>query len=70
MTTARKVTRKTRSDAGTTRTVKPKFMEERQQKVQSKPIVPMNDKQREYIELINEKNELIKMLENIKKSIK
>lgn len=59
MVTQRKVTRKTRSDAGTTRTVKPKFMEERQQKVQSKPIVPMNDKQREYIDLINEKNVIV-----------
>ena len=59
MVTQRKVTRRARSDAGTTRTVKPKFMEERQQKVQSKPIIPMNDKQREYIDLINEKNVIV-----------
>lgn len=45
-------------DAWTTRTVKPKF-EERQQQVQSAPIVPMNDKQREYIELIHEKNVIV-----------
>ena len=54
-----KTTRKTRSDAGTSRTVKPKFLEERQQKVQAKPLVPMNDRQRDYIDLILDKSVVV-----------
>lgn len=52
---AAKTTRKTRSDAGTTRVVKDKFLEERKQHVQAKPLVPLNKRQQEYIELLSEK---------------
>ncbi len=52
---AAKTTRKTRSDAGTTRVVKDKFLEERQQQVQAKPLVALNRRQQEYIELLGEK---------------
>lgn len=55
MTTARKQTRKSRAENGEQRVVKDKFLEERKQRIQSKPLVAMNDKQREYIHLINEK---------------
>lgn len=52
--------RKTRSDKaeiGTARIVKDKFMEQRQTRV--KPLVAMNRKQQEYIDLLNDKNIII-----------
>jgi len=52
--------RKTRADKaeiGTARIVKDKFMEQRQTKV--KPLVAMNRKQQEYIDLLNDKNIVI-----------
>ena len=59
MVTQRKVTRKNKADSGTTRVVKDKFLEERKLKVQAKPLVPMNDRQREYIQLIEDKAVII-----------
>lgn len=51
-----RATRKTRSDAGTTRTVKPKFQEEREESVKAKPLVALNRRQQEYIELLQTKD--------------
>ncbi len=36
------------------RTIKPKFGEQREEQINSRPLVPLNDKQRTYIHLINE----------------
>lgn len=36
------------------RTIKPKFAEQREEKINSRPLVPLNDKQRTYVHLINE----------------
>lgn len=55
MAVARKMTRSKKADAGGTRVVKDKFLDERKVKIQSKPLVPMNDRQREYIQLIEDK---------------
>lgn len=52
---ARKVTRKRKEDNGIPRAVKPKFLEERAERVQSKPLKPMNEKQKRYIELLTDK---------------
>lgn len=59
MVTARKQTRRTKAEQGGTRVVKDKFLDERQQKVQAKPLVPMNQRQREYIELLHDKSIVI-----------
>lgn len=55
MVTARKQTRKTKAEAGGTRVIKDKFQEERQQRVQAKPLVPMNQKQAIYIDTLLDK---------------
>lgn len=51
----KKPTRKQRADAGDKRVVKEKFLEQRQEAVKAKPLLPMNDRQREFIELLNTK---------------
>lgn len=52
-------TRRVKVEEGTERTIKPKFMEERQAAVKAKPLVPMNNKQREYINILNEKSVVV-----------
>lgn len=49
-------TRKTKIDSGQPRVIKDKFLEEREESIKAKPLVPMNAKQREYIRLLNEKS--------------
>lgn len=51
----RRKTRKEKSLDGTARVVKDKFMEQREESVRAKPLVPMNAKQKEYIELLKDK---------------
>lgn len=53
---ARSNTRKTKIDSGQPRVIKDKFLEEREESIKAKPLVPMNAKQREYIRLLNEKS--------------
>lgn len=53
---ARSNTRKTKIDSGQPRAIKDKFLEEREESIKAKPLVPMNAKQREYIRLLNEKS--------------
>lgn len=48
-------TRRQKTQQGTERVIKEKFLHEREEAVKTKPLVPMNDKQREYISLINDK---------------
>ena len=48
-------TRKQKAQDGGSRVIKEKFIEQREEAVKSKPLVPMNDRQREYIALIEEK---------------
>lgn len=48
-------TRKEKAQSGTGRTIKDKFMQDREESVKSKPLVPMNSAQAEYIRLIEEK---------------
>ncbi len=55
MTTARKTTRKSRAEAGGERIVKEKFLDERIQATKAKPLVPLNKRQQEYIDQLNEK---------------
>lgn len=52
-------TRRVKAEEGTERTIKPKFMEERQAAVKAKPMIPMNNKQREYINILNEKSVVV-----------
>ncbi len=52
-------TRKEKAQSGTPRVIKEKFLHDREEAVKSKPLVPMNDKQREYIELINNKSVIV-----------
>ena len=52
---AARKTRRQKAEDGTRRVVKEKFMEQREEAVKSKPLVPMNKKQQEYIELLKEK---------------
>lgn len=59
MAVARKQTRRTKAESGEGRVVKEKFMDERKLRVQAKPLVPMNDKQREYMQLIEDKTVII-----------
>jgi phosphate starvation-inducible PhoH-like protein len=51
----RRKTRKEKSQEGSGRVVKEKFLEQRQEAVKARPLVPMNKKQQHYIELLNEK---------------
>jgi len=55
MTQQRKPTRKERAEQGDKRVIKEKFLGQREEAVKAKPLVPMNEKQREYIRLLNEK---------------
>lgn len=48
-------TRKEKAESGDRRVVKPKFMEQREEAVKAKPLVPMNKRQQEYIDLLKEK---------------
>lgn len=59
MTTQRKVTRKSRAEAGTERIVKEKFLEERAQTVKAKPLVALNKRQQDYIDQLKEKSVVI-----------
>ena len=59
MVTQRKVTRKSKVEAGESRVIKDKFMEERKQRTNAKPLVPMNSRQREYIDLLSSKDIVI-----------
>jgi phosphate starvation-inducible PhoH-like protein len=52
---ARKMTRREKAQQGTGRVVKEKFLEQREESVKSKPLLPMNKKQQDYIDLLNEK---------------
>lgn len=52
-------TRKEKVQGGTQRVVKEKFVEQRKERVQSKPIVPLNAKQRTYLELLEDKSVII-----------
>ena len=49
-------TRKSKIDSGQPRVIKDKFLEEREESIKAKPLVPMNAKQREYIRLLQEKS--------------
>jgi phosphate starvation-inducible PhoH-like protein len=51
----RRKTRREKAQEGSGRVVKEKFLKQRQEDVESKPLVPMNKKQQRYIELLNEK---------------
>lgn len=53
------VTRKSKVESGTTRTIKPKFAEQREATIQAKPLVAMNSKQREYIATLQEKSVIV-----------
>lgn len=48
-------TRREKAAEGTQRVVKEKFMEQREEAVKSKPLVPMNTKQKEYIDLLKDR---------------
>lgn len=48
-------TRKEKAQSGTGRIIKEKFLQDREQAVKSKPLVPMNSAQAEYIQLIEDK---------------
>lgn len=48
-------TRKEKAESGDRRVVKPKFMEQREEAVKAKPLVPMNKRQQEYIDILKEK---------------
>lgn len=55
MATQRRTTRKAKAEQGQVRTIKDKFLDERKLKVQSKPLLPMNARQAEYIDLLKDK---------------
>lgn len=48
-------TRKDKTKEGTGRVIRDKFLQEREEQLKSRPLVAMNDRQREYIELLNHK---------------
>lgn len=48
-------TRRQKSDAGTGRVIKEKFLADREQAVKAKPLVAMNERQREYINILEDK---------------
>ena len=49
------MTRKEKAEQGMARIVKEKFMQEREEEVLSNPLVPWNKKQKDYIDLLNDK---------------
>lgn len=51
----RRKTRREKAQEGSGRVVKEKFLEQRQEAVKAKPLVPMNARQQQYIDLLNEK---------------
>jgi phosphate starvation-inducible PhoH-like protein len=55
MTQQRKPSRKERVEQGDKRVIKEKFLGQREEAVKAKPILPLNEKQKEYIELLNTK---------------
>lgn len=55
MAVAQRKTRAKKAEEGNGRVVKEKFLEERKQQVNAKPLVALNAKQQEYINLLNEK---------------
>lgn len=52
-------TRKVKAQEGTPRVIKEKFAEQRKERVQAKPIVPLNAKQKTYLELLEDKSVVI-----------
>ena len=56
---SRRRTRRVKVEEGMERTIKPKFMEEREAFVKAKPLVPMNSKQKDYINLLHDKSVVI-----------
>lgn len=55
MASERRTTRATKAQDGKQRVVKEKFLNERQERIQAKPLVAMNKKQQQYIEELNSK---------------
>lgn len=55
MASQRRTTRKDKIDQGGQREVREKFLEERKQRIQAKPLVALNKRQQLYIDLLNEK---------------
>lgn len=55
MASERRTTRATKAQDGKPRVVKEKFLQERQERIQAKPLVAMNKKQQQYIEELNSK---------------
>lgn len=53
--TQQRKTRATKAQEGNGRVIKDKFMEERKARVQAKPLVPMNKKQQQYIDMLKDK---------------
>lgn len=52
---SKRLTRKEKAQQGKQRVVKEKFMEQREEAIKAKPLVALNKKQQEYIELLKEK---------------
>lgn len=48
-------TRKEKAQSGVQRVVKEKFMEQREEAVKAKPLVPLNKKQQDYIDILKDK---------------
>jgi len=55
MAVSQRKTRVKKAEEGNGRAIKEKFLEERKQRVAAKPLVALNKRQQEYIELLNEK---------------
>lgn len=55
MASQRKITRADKQAQGTSRVIKDKFLEERKNQVRNKPLVALNQKQKTYMELLQEK---------------
>lgn len=51
----RRMTRREKTEQGVQKVIKEKFLDERQESIRAKPLVPMNSKQQEYIDLLIEK---------------
>ena len=51
----KKPTRRQKAEIGNGRVVKEKFLEQREESVKSKPLVPLNERQREFMELLGTK---------------
>ena len=59
MAVAQRKTRAKKVEDGGQRVIKQKFMEEREESVKTKPLVPMNKKQQEYMRLLEEKSVVV-----------